>query len=451
MDQKTDAILNATSALFAVQRRAEHDSPMTNQYILSIVTRATVLLAGLALTPVAANGQATADATAKAKGGPFPWQLTVHNRQGNVLRTVGEPTPCNPGCGHALSPDGRRLAVVGRADRRTAGEISVLDLSTGARSQLVSDPTSRARDELRMLGTFSPDGSQIAYFSYGQNYGGLYRRASDGTGPEQQLYRFSLGVNEVTLSDWSDGGFLAFQVGDGAGTLWMLPLTGGRTAVELVREEFSATDAHLSPNSRLLAYGSDESGRGEAYVRAFDPSLIQWPREGGKWQVSDQGGTPLQWRQDGGELYYLAADGGVMAVEVTATPAFRTGAPKLLFRAPTGARATFASVSRDGQRFSFRVPVPPERNVVTVAPEILGQYAGTYVNAKRSVVVTLEGNSLMLESSGLQFRLFAESGSYFFNRTRDSDSDFEFVKDEKGEVAHFIQYSGAAGTIWTRK
>jgi len=425
---------------------------MTKPCILSIVMRATAFLAVVSLTAVTADGQATADGAAKTKGGPFPWQLTVHDRQGNVLHTVGEPTPCNPGCAHALSPDGRRLAVVGRADPWTAGDIWVLDLSTGARTQLVPDLTSRVRDELLMLGTFSPDGSQIAYFSYGQDYGGLYRRASDATGLQQQLYRFSVGVNEVTLSDWSDGGFLAFQVGDGAGTLWVLPLTGDRKAVELVREEFSATDAHLSPNSRLLAYGSDESGRAEVYVRAFDPSSSQWARAGGKWQGSDQGGTPLQWRQDGGELYYLAAGGGVMAVEVTATPASGTGPPKLLFRAPTGAVATFASVSRDGQRFAFRVPVPPERNVVTVAPEILGQYVGTYVNGSRSVVVTLEGNSLMLEyRGGVPLPLFAESGSYFFHRTRDHDSDFEFVKDAKGEVAHFIQYNGGTGTIWTRK
>lgn len=391
------------------------------------------------------------EANARAKGGPFPWQLTVHDRQGKVLRTVGEPTPCNPGCAPALSPDGTRLAVVGTIDPGTAADISVLDLSTGARTQVMPGPAWRARDELVMLGAFSPDGRQIAYFSYRHGYGGLYRRPSSGTGREQLLYRFPLGVNEVTLSNWSDGPFLVFQIGDGAGVLWVLPLTGERKAVELVREEFSATDAHLSPDSRFLAYGSDESGRSEVYVRAFDASSVRFSPAGGKWRVSEQGGIPLQWRQDGGELYYLAADGGVMGVEVTATPAFKAGPPKLLFRPPAGARAAFGSISRDGQRFAFRVPVPPERNVVTVAPEILAQYAGTYVNGNNSVVVSLESNQLMLEGpGGLRLPLFAESETDFFRRTRDSDSDFEFVH-ESGEVAHFIQYSGDAGTNWTRK
>jgi hypothetical protein len=90
--------------------------------------------------------------------------------------------------------------------------------------------------------------------------------------------------------------------------------------------------------------------------------------------------------------------------------------------------------------------------VVTVAPEILAQYAGTYVNGNNSVVVSLEGNQLMAEAPGqAKLPLFAESETYFFRRTAVSDSDFEFVKDEKGEVAHFIQYSGGAGTNWTRK
>ena len=87
------------------------------------------------------------------------------------------------------------------------------------------------------------------------------------------------------------------DIGDGAGVLWVLPLTGERKAVELIREEYSASGGRLSPDSRFLAYGSNESGRGEVYVRAFDPSLVRFPPAGGKWQVSDQGGTPLQWRQ----------------------------------------------------------------------------------------------------------------------------------------------------------
>lgn len=49
------------------------------------------------------------DATAKAKGGPLPWQLTVYDRQAKIARTVGELTLYGQ---PKLSLDGTRLAVV---------------------------------------------------------------------------------------------------------------------------------------------------------------------------------------------------------------------------------------------------------------------------------------------------------------------------------------------------
>ncbi len=54
---------------------------------------------------------------------------------------------------------------------------------------------------------------------------------------------------------------------------------------------------------------SDESGRPEVYVQSF-------PASSGKVQVSTQGGADPRWRRDGKELFYLAADHKLMAVEV---------------------------------------------------------------------------------------------------------------------------------------
>jgi hypothetical protein len=108
-----------------------------------------------------------------------------------------------------------------------------------------------------------------------------------------------------------------------------------------------------------------ESGRSELYVKSFVPS----PDAGssasaGKWMVSRNAGTPManSWRKDGRELYYLAPDGNVMAVEIAANPAFRAGAPKALFTAPSSIfrisvpLGTLAAASPDGQRFLFAVP-----------------------------------------------------------------------------------------------
>jgi hypothetical protein len=68
------------------------------------------------------------------------------------------------------------------------------------------------------------------------------------------------------------------------------------------------------------------------------------------------------WRQDGKELYYLTPEWEVMAVQVTTTPTFQAGTPRLLFKLPgpvTGPSAAhWKNVSRDGQRFVFTISVP---------------------------------------------------------------------------------------------
>jgi hypothetical protein len=52
------------------------------------------------------------------------------------------------------------------------------------------------------------------------------------------------------------------------------------------------------------------------------------------------------WRQDGKQFYYLAADRGFMAVDVSTSDAFEFSKPKLLFRLPEG------SVSASGRQAS---------------------------------------------------------------------------------------------------
>jgi len=81
-------------------------------------------------------------------------------------------------------------------------------------------------------------------------------------------------------------------------------------------------------------------------------------------QVSTAGALGMiSWRQDGKEMYYLTPDWEVMAVEVTTTPTFRAGTPRLLFKLPgrlplVGDPQQWKNVSRDGQRFVFTINVP---------------------------------------------------------------------------------------------
>ena len=103
----------------------------------------------------------------------------------------------------------------------------------------------------------------------------------------------------------------------------------------------------------------------EVYVRPFDASKPEVSAGGEKpVQVSTAGALGMIfWRQDGKEMYYLTPDWEVMAVEVTTTPTFQAGTPRLLFKLPGrgpwfGNPQQWKNVSRDGQRFVFAINVP---------------------------------------------------------------------------------------------
>jgi eukaryotic-like serine/threonine-protein kinase len=104
-----------------------------------------------------------------------------------------------------------------------------------------------------------------------------------------------------------------------------------------------------------MAYASNETGSMEIYVSPF-------PSADGKWQVSSAGGQEPRWRQDGKELFYLSADGKMMAVAVKTGASFEAGSPVALFqthrRQPISAQDVFSyDVSGDGQRFLIATKV----------------------------------------------------------------------------------------------
>ena len=73
------------------------------------------------------------------------------------------------------------------------------------------------------------------------------------------------------------------------------------------------TFGQFSPDTKWVAYSSDERGRREVYVQGFVSDRI--PTAGvGKWRISNVGGDKPRWRHDGKEMYYVALDGKMMAV-----------------------------------------------------------------------------------------------------------------------------------------
>ena len=77
-------------------------------------------------------------------------------------------------------------------------------------------------------------------------------------------------------------------------------LLHGRGAPFVVVGALSELMPVFSPDTRFVAYQSNESGRPEIYVQSF-------PVASGKWQVSSSGGADPSWRADGKKLFYRSA------------------------------------------------------------------------------------------------------------------------------------------------
>jgi Tol biopolymer transport system component len=118
----------------------------------------------------------------------------------------------------------------------------------------------------------------------------------------------------------------------------------------------------LRSNGQWVAYVSNESGSNEVYVRAFAKNFtVGSASAGGSVLVSRGGGTLPRWRDDGRELFYLAPNGKMMAVEVMAGSEFRADTPTTLFQVPAG--ATVGDVAADGRRFLLVTPVGSSASV----------------------------------------------------------------------------------------
>jgi len=295
-------------------------------------------------------------------------QLTIFDQGGKVVRKVGEPALYSIG---AFSPEGNRLLVM-KKDLDTGQEdLWVLAIDT-AKATRITDDT-----RFKTTPLWSPDGKYILYSALLDGDWPVYRKAADGTGKEELLFRYTPGAF-VALSDISPDG--KFLVCDSGGVILLVPLAvsdpAARKPVEYLRDEFDDGTGRLSPDGRFIAYRSDEAKpeRFEIYVRPFDAAKPA--PDDKKWQVSKDGafgsniffGFPamLHWRGDGKEILFRAQeldsnDLVMMAADVETAPAFRVGAPRMLFRLPGPVTGSLGAVSRDGQRFVLPVNVPADK------------------------------------------------------------------------------------------
>ncbi len=270
-------------------------------------------------------------------------QLTWFDRGGKPAGTVGAPGSNN---NVRLSPDGHRVAGDQTEPDGRRRNIWIHELAQGfATTRLTFDPSFDG-DPI-----WSPDGKQILFFSNRRGGFSLYLKNADGSGSEEEVADLGT-VGQGNAWDWSrDGKYVLVRKGN---ELWSLSWPE-RVAKPLLQATWTVRNAQFSPDGRWMAYASNETGSMEVYVSSF-------PSVNGKWQVSSGGGQEPRWRQDGKELFYLSADGTMMAAAVTTGASFKAGSPVALFqthrRLPVSSLDDFSyDVSGDGQRFLIATKV----------------------------------------------------------------------------------------------
>ena len=284
-------------------------------------------------------------------------QLVWVGRTGNTLNIGAE------GKGYLepyLSPDEKKM-VVGILDPiQGVNDLWIYEFARKTFTRFTFDTGSK------YAAVWSPDGSTIVYAARRKGTYDLYQKSATGGTEDQQL----LVTNQAKFADdWSkDGRYILFENEDPKTNydLWVLPMFGDRKPAPYLQSQFNEAHARFSPDGKWVAYGSDEIGRTEIYIRAFPNA------SGGKWQVSTGGGDQPMWRGDGKELYYLGADSTMMAVDINAGETLDVGVPKPLFKTElplgplVGSERNFETVSQDGQRFLIKVP-PADLSVTPIS------------------------------------------------------------------------------------
>jgi serine/threonine-protein kinase len=264
-----------------------------------------------------------------------------------------------------ISPDGRRIAV---AIEEKDTQVWLYDFARDTLTRLSFE------GEVNYNPIWSPDGNRVAFQSTGRGtIGGLFSLPADGSGRVERIGEAgSSGSGGAGCGgnpgSWTpDGQVLACTVvGDPKTNMDITLLKRGDTQLQrFLQTPFNEGAPVFSPDGHWLAYASDESSRYEIYVSAY-------PGPGGKYQISNGGGTEPAWNRSGRELLYRSGD-RMMAVDVQVQPTFSVGMARVLFQGQYEPNPTMNAnydVSPDGQRFLMLKPAsaqeaaPTQINVV---------------------------------------------------------------------------------------
>ena len=230
-----------------------------------------------------------------------------------------------------ISPDGKRLVVGEEAADGRVTQLWLIGLQDHRKSSLTARVTG-GEPGWNAYPRWTPDGRGVVFF----------RRTEEGVF-QLALQTIDAGAEPVEL--WSNnrgsaGSLVPMSFSpDGTAMIAFGALRpGGYDLVRFRRDErtglwnqgpdtvlatpYSEYFGEVSPDGRWLLFTSDHSGRDEIYVTSY-------PTPGDMHKVSRDGGHKAAWNGSSEIVYKVGTE--MYSVDVTLTPHFRAGQPKLLF------------------------------------------------------------------------------------------------------------------------
>ena len=260
-----------------------------------------------------------------------------------------------------FSRDGRSIAMEVFADGRGGQtDIYTLSLVTGTYTQLTFEGDN---DEP----VWSPDGKRILFDKQvGSNPSveDLFIKPADNSGPERRLTTMT--SREIGAQQWIDDKTILFDaVAPERGfDVFTVTADSGSAPVPYLQSPFNEQEPWLSPDRKLLAFTSNESGTDQVWMRDFPVPL-------GKWNVSRGPGRAPRWSPDGKFVYFWRRGTPIdtlFRARIDRTPAIVAQAPEAVVTMNIDGLWNW-DLHPDGKRFIVAVPASVPVATTSAAPQ----------------------------------------------------------------------------------